>query len=478
VIEITDAGLEKNSLEENLEYVTSLIQGEKGSDVDMSPTGPWGQIAAILAKFMSDNDDQQEEIYLSRDPDNATGIAQDKLSSETGTYRKQATPTVVQDVLLRGDEGAVIEAGKQAGQDPSYEPIQGLYFSLDEEVIISRSITRQIVFSIEAPSTGTNYGITIDSVLYEYIAIVTDTVTDVITELIALMPAGITGTDVDSTLKLFSQTNFVISFTATLGMLELWCAGNFTAILDGPHYVVAGSLTEIITPVTGWAEVTNPNNGITGLNTESDTALIIRRADEIIKGKATDAAIRNAVNQLDNVTKANVISNRTSATVEDIPAKAFETVVAGGDDDEIAQAIFDNMPAGIEPYGDGDSGTAIDEDGIEYTIPFSRPTFTYLHVRYTRVQHPEETYPTDGDDQVKANLITWVAENISIGTDVVRQKLETPFFQVPGSESVVTEFAETATPGGSPSWTTDSIIRVDASETAEFATDRIFVVTP
>lgn len=477
MINITDSGLEKNSFEENFEYVESLIKREKGDDVDLSPTGPWGQIAAILTKFVSDNDDQQEEIYLSRDPDNATGIAQDKLSSETGTFRKQVTDTVVQDVLLLGDEGIYIEQGKQITQPSSYEPLENLYYELDEAITISKTKTRKIVLSVEAPVTDKVYTLTIDSIPYSYVAIVTDDTTDVIAGLIALLPVGITGIDVDSKLQLYSEGDFNITFTSTLTLEELWSAGNFTANIAGPNIVVASSLTEIVTPVSGWSGVTNPESGITGLATETDSALIIRRTAELIKGKSTDKAIRDGVIKVLNVIAVSVVSNRDLViSPEGLPPKSFETIVTGGDDDDIAQAIFDNMPAGIEPYGDADSGTAVDEDGDTYIIPFSRPTTTYIHVRYTRVQHPEETYPADGDDQVKANLLLWVEENIDIGVDVVRQKLETPFFKVPGSQSVATEFAETATPGGTPSWGSGSLIAVDASEIADFDNDRIFIL--
>jgi len=477
MINITDIGLEKNSFEENLEYVHSLIKSEKGNDVDLSPTGPWGQISAILAKFVSDNDDQQEEIYLSRDPDNATGIAQDKLSSETGTFRKQATKTIVEDVLLIGDEGTYIEKGKQITQPSKYEPAPGLYFELDEAVTISKSNVRKILLTLDTPATGTVYTLTINTVDYSYTAIVTDDVSDVITELIALLPTEITGSNVNDKLELESLEDFIITYTSTFTLSELRVAGNFTATLVGPYVVIAESLTEIVTPVSGWAEVINPNSGITGFDTESDSSLIIRRKNELIKGRATDEAIRNALNQIINVLTASVTSNRTlTISSEGLPPKSFEAVVSGGSNDDIAQAIFDNMPAGIEHYGNGETGTAIDEDGISYIINFSRPTTTYIHVRYTRMQHPEEIYPTDGDMQVKENLLNWVEENITIGTDVVRQKLETPFFLVPGSQSVSTEFAETVNPGDTPTWISTDIIRVASNETADFSTDRIFIV--
>jgi len=485
MISITDAGLEKMSFEENLEYWYALIRAEKGPDVDLDPEGPWGQIAAILAKFSTDNDDQQEEIYISRDPDNATGVSQDKLSSETGTYRREATRTIVENVvenaLHLGDEGAVIEAASsEVAQDPKYEADPELVFTLNETVIISKSSARQVLFDLDDPETGTVYTLIINSVNYEYTAIVTDVKSDVIDELIALLPSVVVGTNNgEDQLNIFGDDlDFTINNSATLDLIELWNSGNFTASKTGKNVVSSETLTVIITPVTGWSEVINPDAGITGEDRETDTELIIRRKNELVKGKGTDGAIKNAVNNVDNVTAASVVSNRTASEVDGIPAKAFETIVTGGLDDDIAQAIYDTMPAGIEPFGVGDSGTAINIDGEPVTIPFSRSTSTYIWVRYTRTQHPEEEYPSDGDAQVKQNVLDWAEDNMDTGTDVVRQRLETPFFEVPGSDSVLTEFAETESPGGTPSYTTDNIISIAARDIAEFAEDRIFIISP
>lgn len=479
MISITDAGLEKMSFEENLEYWYALIRAEKGPDVDLDPEGPWGQIAAILAKFSTDNDDQQEEIYLSRDPDNSTGIAQDKLSSETGTYRREATKTIVENVLLLGDEGAVIEANvSETAQDPKYEADPELTFVLNETVIISRSNARQVLYDLDDPETGTVYTLVINSVNYEYIAIVTDVKSDIIAELIDILPDEVEGSNNgEDQLNIFGDDiDFTIDSSATLDLIGLWSSGDFTASKTGKNVVSSETLTVIVTPVTGWSEVINPDAGITGEDRETDTELIIRRKNELVKGKGTDSAIKNAMNNVDNVTAASVVSNRTAGEVDGIPAKSFETIVTGGIDDDIAQAIYDTMPSGIEPFGVGNSGTAINIEGDPVIIPFSRTTSTYIWVRYTRTQHPEEDYPGNGNSQVKQNLLEWAEDNIDTGIDVVRQRLETPFFEVPGSDSVITEFAETASPGGTPSYTTDSIIRVAARDIAQFADDRIFII--
>jgi uncharacterized phage protein gp47/JayE len=480
MISITDAGLEKNSLEENLEYAYVIIRGEKGPGVDLSPTGPWGQIAAILAKFMSDNDDEQEEIYLSRDPDNATGVAQDKLSAETGTFRKEATKTVVEDVLLLGDEGTLIVKGAEVTQAPEFESAAGLTFVLSNNVTISKSFARKVLYSLDTPVLDLVYAVTINSVIYSYTALVSDTKALVIDGLIALIVAGtstvVGSNDGNDQLILFGDDlDFTIDSSYTLTLEELHSAGDFSASVVGANIVTAGSLTEIVTPVTGWLSVTNPNSGIIGEERETDTELIIRRKNELVKGKGTDTAIQNAVNQVDNVTAGAVVSNRTAGVVDGIPAKSFETIVTGGIDNDIAQAIFDNVPSGIEPFGT-ETGIAIDQDGAEHTIGFSRTTTTYIHVRYTRVQHPEESFPANGSAIVRQNLLDWASDNISQGVDVVRQRLETPFFEVPGSQSVVTEFAETPAPGDTPAWTTDPIISVAARDIAQFAEDRIFIV--
>ena len=111
-------------------------------------------------------------------------------------------------------------------------------------------------------------------------------------------------------------------------------------------------------------------------------------------------------------------SNRTLVEVNGQAAKSAECIVSGGEDNDIAQAIYDNIAAGIEWFGrNGTSGTAVDPiDGQEFEVFFTRPVAKYIHVRYTRIDNNEQSYPVDGDTQVKNACAEFGNARYSLGS--------------------------------------------------------------
>jgi hypothetical protein len=193
---------------------------------------------------------------------------------------------------------------------------------------------------------------------------------------------------------------------------------DFEAETAGPTPALANTLNEITEPVTGWTAVNNPSSDADlGSNVETDFELRLRREQEIqAAGGGNVDAIRGDINKVDNVDAVTVTENATSLTdVDGRPPKSFEAVVLGGADDDIAQAIWDSKPGGIESYSaSGDSGTAVDSAGDNQVVPFTRPTSIPLHI--------EVTISTDqdyaGDQAVKDALVEQgIAQDI--GDDVI-----------------------------------------------------------
>ena len=86
--------------------------------------------------------------------------------------------------------------------------------------------------------------------------------------------------------------------------------GAAVCTVDGPNFVAAGSLTEIITPVSGWTGVNNPLDCITGSYVETDTAAIARRTS-LLAAQANGplAAIQEKVAQLPGVVSVSAFAN-------------------------------------------------------------------------------------------------------------------------------------------------------------------------
>ena len=216
-------------------------------------------------------------------------------------------------------------------------------------------------------------------------------------------------------------------------------AGEYEAIARsvtlGPIEASAGTLTVIDSPITGWNTVTNAAQATLGQLEETDAEFRTRRtASFAIRGSGTLDSIVAAVTQVDNVTLVKGFENKSgSIDSESRPGHSFEIVVldSAADDDEIAQAIFSRAPAGIESFSySADEGTAVDADGNDQVIPFTRADSIpiYLEIDLTK----NEDYPVDGDDQVAAAMQEFGELEYAIGTTLYATAFYAAAFSVAG----------------------------------------------
>lgn len=246
-----------------------------------------------------------------------------------------------------------------------------------------------------------------------------------------------------------------------------------TCTATGPTVALAGTLTVIVNPATGWNSVTNPGDAVLGRNVDSDAVLRQRREAQLaLRGGSTVAAIRADLLALTEVQDAFVIENTTDTTVDTLPPHSFEAVVDDGDtpavdDDELAQVIWDSKPAGIATAG-GLTGTATDETGADQLVNFSRVTRKPVYISIT--VEANDDYPIDGDAQVKAALVLYGTQNYGLGDDVIALALRAQGLAVAGVTDV-----PTFTLGFAPAPVGTSNLAVATRERATFASANITV---
>lgn len=472
---VTDTGFVKKTLQEIKTELEAEYQGVFGTSIDLDPRSRFGQLIALSAKREADLWDAAEEIYTSRNPTQASGTSLDSIAAEFGLSRLPATYTVIEDVTLYGDEGTIVPAASQVRQ-------QNLdyIFELNNSVEITKDFARDVYLTIGSVSVGITYSITIDSTPYAYVALLGDTVLDVLNELQSLIAAGAwTGTALvitdDEQIRLSLVTeDFTIDWS-NLDLEKLGSGGNFTCTTAGTIPAPAASITVIVSSVTGWDSVYNPSTGITGTVTETDSALRIRMISSVRSGYATDDSIKTRIqDEVNGVIGAYVISNRTDLVdSEGRPAHSFEAIVSGGTDQDVADKIWEVQPAGIRSYGTL-SVDIEDSEGNTQVVQFSRTDSLYIWVRVSRDYNSEETYPTDGDTQIKDAIVAWALENLNVGDDVIRQRLSIPIYEVPGIGDILIELDATASPMDTPTYAEDNIV-VSGREIADFDTARITV---
>lgn len=460
-------------IKEELETAYKSVYGE---DLDVSAVSVVGQLIGNDAKKLANLWEIAEAIYNSFNPDRAEDISLDGACALLGITRLGATASEI-NLVFYGDLGTVIPSGNLFAQSGTLENVATV---LAHTIALTNA--GDITFSVNSVQNSTSYTISINGTPFVYTSDSTATDLEIITGLLDLIDAGTepitTEDNLDGTGRIFSSTgsdNFSIVLDSKLDVEILGTIGVTRAVNLGALSFPANSVTVIVNAVTGLDAVNNLIPGSIGREIETDEELRARRSRFLISGgKATDEAIRNnLLQEVDNVTSVEVISNRTDVTDgEGRPPHSFECVVTGGIDADIAQNIWDNQPSGIQSFGT-ETVIVTDSQGNPQTIKFSRAIQVYITVEVDYALYSEETFPSDGEDQIKAAIIAWAAIEYNNGVDVIYQRLGIPIYSVPGVGSITIRVGKSYVISTPPAVITSADIPIAANEIALFATNRI-----
>lgn len=485
---VTPEGFVKKTLVEIKAELETSFKAAFGQSFDVSAESKAGQIIGILSKAMADHWDLMEEVYTSRNVNEATGASLDNILSEVGLVRIDAAPTQATGVLLWGDQGTVIAAGKKASISAT-----GKTFELQSQVTISSTTVRGVRFSaIDPPGIGTVYSFMVDDKTVTYTSIADDTAEDVVLGLIASADANDLlegsvhwatdlGDGVIQVANIIKADWSLSNVSANLTPEAYANAGDFDCTETGPISCPTYALDTITTPVIGWLEVVNPFVGFTGRNTETDAEFRIRHSSYYAVGKGTEDAIsQTLLNEVDGVISVKVISNRKDIEVDGMPPHSLQVVIEGGGVDEICRIIWDTAPAGICIYWDGypnvgaNTAYVTDSEGFEHLVGFSRPSDVAIYVRVVYSVYDEETFPLDGIARIKQAIVDWSNNEYNSGKDVIRQRLNIPLYSVPGIGDARVYIA--LTPINADQVTPTTVLPMNDSQVASFDVSRISVV--
>lgn len=210
----------------------------------------------------------------------------------------------------------------------------------------------------------------------------------------------------------------------------------FLALNTGATVATAGTLTVITAPVTGWTAVTNPLDATLGYDIETDTALRIRRNNELsAAGGCSPDAIRADLLRISGVLNAFVFENTTLLPdVNFVPGKALECVVYDGaglaaSNATIAATLWKDKPSGIQLVGNT-SATTLDSQGNTRTVNFSRPTLANVYLAFTVTT--DSTFPSDGIAQIKAAVALYGNQHLGLGGTVYSSTLKAAALTIKG----------------------------------------------
>jgi uncharacterized phage protein gp47/JayE len=403
-----------------------------GNDIDLSDTSIEGVYVKNHALKLAQLWEQLGKLYAIGDVDDSFGVYLDRLANFVNVERLKADATQVYECLW-AEEGTEIPAGHLL------RLASGQTFRIAGAATVSRSTLLGFILTVKETVTSHVYQLQINTTIITYTAVDGDDEEHIQGGIAAAIETEFPGVfemvNTHDGLSVHTKTGIdTLSMASSDVYLEFPLLGFYavyTATKTGAIIVSIGELNEIVSKVNGLDAAVNYASGITGRAAQSDTELRMSLGARQRQADTNEVAIQNEILKVSGVEYARVYSNREITEINGRPPKSFEAVVVGGDEQAIAELIFEKGPAGIEAFGNIVKDV-VDSEGFHWAIGFSRPVNKYIWIRVDYVRNAEEDLPLDVVSAIQENIISWSEGALNVGVDFIYQKLFRPVYDVSG----------------------------------------------
>ncbi len=444
---LTSAGFRAKTTAEVLAELDAAVKAQLGANVNTQSDSILGVIITILADREGELWELLQSVYAGLDPDQATSDQLRALAALTGTVPAAATKSTAL-LSATGTPATVLAVGRIAA--------------------VAGSPSSRFVTTAEATLAAATAWAGTTAYVVGDIRTNASRIYRCITAGTSAGSGGPTTTAADIT----DNTAHWRYLGEGTGYATVAAEGEVTGPVVGNAYTI----TSIVTPVSGWSNVTNILDAAVGTNEETDAALRVRRVVELsAQGAGTVETIRAKVSKVTGVLDAVCFENTTDTTDgSGRPPHSVHVVVEQGTSTAlaVATAIFESKPAGIATHG-SQSQAVTDSRGASHTIKWDWASAVNIYVDVD-INVIAADFPADGADQIEAAIIAY-GDALLIGRDVIAEKIRALVWAIPGVYDI-TDF-DIATSGPPPVGASN--ITINATQVADFDTSRIVVnVTP
>jgi len=451
---LSSDGLTIKRLPEIIDEITTSERNNISSNISTEDDEVLGQLNNIIGTSLAELWELVESVNDNFNVDKAEGRNLDDLAALVGISRIAALKTTGS-ARFTGVDGSVVPLGALA-----QNPVSLDRFLTTEVVNIQATACYAATITPAQVLDSTLYRLTINTTDYDFTTTGSATDVQIIQGLQGLIAVDTAATwiatlNTESTLLTITtdDPNDISIITTTLLTADsVTVDGSIEAEIAGAVIAPPNSVISVVSSVAGWDEVTNPEALTAGRAEELDEELRLRiRVSQQINGLSTVDAIEDVVSTVAGVSSVQVIENVTLVTdAFGRPAKSFETLVDGGTDLDVAQAIWVSKAAGIATYG-GLSVSVIDSKGRQRDVNFSRPEDIYLAFRITYSLYDEETFPTEGEQAIKDAVVA-TTSLLQLDEDVIPSRYYGPIYNaVSGIDSLTVEVQALVNQGDTPS---------------------------
>lgn len=233
--------------------------------------------------------------------------------------------------------------------------------------------------------------------------------------------------------------------------------GTATCTTDGVIDPDVGSVTTIVDTIGGWSSVTNTSTETLGTDEQTNSSFRVSRNASV--GRPGNNQVDSTIGEIwavDDVLRVAAYENPTGSADYDedenphsLPAHSVSYVVYGGDDDDVAKAIYIKKNPGVtlNQVGTGVSVTVTSDvhSSNDKVIKFGRPT-TIDMTHVIEVSDPSGNVPAGTiEEEIQTAIIDYVngdllstedgfdEEGFDIGEDVPIRRMDTPINYVLGN---------------------------------------------
>jgi len=468
---LTETGFERKRLAEIKLQYDALVTNAFGA-VNTDADSVIGQLLGIFSEALDNANEDLQDTYDSMYPFSATGTSLDGAVAYAGLTRLVATETSVI-AAAYGLEGTLIPIGTLAHADIQYYTVAN--------TTISRANALDVSISVNIVSNSATYNIFAGGLSFTYTSDASATKAEILAGLSALFNSGIFKSEViGETFRIYSadgEQPFAITVDTKLSISSVASPVMFIATLKGAYPCPIGALVNIDTPVGGLDSIYNLSAGATGNDTETDSELRLRHSLGVRgTGSATVEAIKARMLQdVPEVTSIRIYENRTNLPNEDgITPHAFESVIMGGSDSDIANQLWLTKPAGIETHGNT-SFSIVDSNGDTQPIAFSRAVNQYGWLDISVALYTEESLPSAASLAIKQACVDYANAYIGVGDDIILQRFYGAIYSnVSGLAQITIQASVTDLISDTPVYTSSNIA-IGKAEIALFDISRINV---
>ena len=473
---VTEQGFVMKRFDTILEELQTEISEDIGFDVSQNPQSALNAaIIMPLAQELARMWEVAQDTYYSMFIGTADGINLDN-AAQYGAVQREPNRKTRYPIHATCTEGAIITAGSIIASNTN--PVVQL------TAINTVNTTRRQCNSLKIKPSAVEqavYAISINGTSYTYSASGTDTAADIMAGILdAITDTGYTCTideEVPSVLEIVDNTitrNNVIELTNNLTTEDITVLVYYDTVDYGAISLPNGSIDTIVTNITGLKSIVNKVEPTLGRIQETDAEY---RKSYTAKANSRANSVSQAISSyiLQNITgveSVQVFVNESDEVDTDgRTPHSIEVVVKGGNDTEIAKAIFNEKAGGIATYGTTTVNIMTDYDE-SVDVKFSRPTPKYIWIKIEITA--AGNMPSNYADIVKKSILASVAD-FNTGDDVLYQNFYSNVYdEIENATLATVQLAVTDSESETPTYDEDNIT-IEIREYADFSYDRIEV---